>query len=197
VPPMPTQNKTECGPPNYGIMPPNERHLNRLLRSSSAATHRTTAAALEAKYVPASKPTHYSSRITRSSGKHLQRTAGASRENNQQSFLCCRLLHRSLEVDARSPSGGGCRTDFGTANLEQEWVVSRGAVSTASCIPITGNRCSTLKHRTDATAISTRTAGVPSWKPDTRPPGLHCWRPDELTGVATNTWRAILRRPKG
>ena len=42
-----------------------------------------------------------------------------------KSFLCCRLLRCSLEVDARSPLGNGCRSVFDTPNREQEWVVCR------------------------------------------------------------------------
>ena len=44
-----------------------------------------------------------------------------------QRFLCCRLLHRSLEVDARSPLGEACRTVFDTANREQQMVDNRNS----------------------------------------------------------------------
>ena len=37
-----------------------------------------------------------------------------TRTVSQSPFLCCRLLHGSLEVDARSPPGTGCRTVFDT-----------------------------------------------------------------------------------
>jgi hypothetical protein len=48
-----------------------------------------------------------------------------SRANDHQSFLCCRLPHRSLPVDACSPPRDVCRTVLDTANREQEWVVKR------------------------------------------------------------------------
>jgi hypothetical protein len=44
---------------------------------------------------------------------------------HEETFFCCRLLHGSLEVDARSPPGDGDRTAFDTADCEQEWVDSR------------------------------------------------------------------------
>ena len=48
----------------------------------------------------------------------------------RESFLCCRLLHRSLEVDARSPPGAGCRTVFDTSEREHQWVDNRNVCDT-------------------------------------------------------------------
>lgn len=83
------------------------------------------------------------------------------------------------------------------ATVAQTAVFSRCAVSAASCISYAGNRYVTRTHCTDPTAVSTRTAGVPSSRPGTRSPGWYCWPPDELTEAATDMWRAILRRPEG
>ena len=57
----------------------------------------------------------------------------------RNTFLCCRLLHRSLEVDVRSPPGAGCRTVFDAPNREQEWVHWRH------------NDLSSIAHRHDGT----------------------------------------------